>query len=70
MSKNTRIALVFGGFITAVAAALYPIFVYPLTHKDEYRQTQRINRSGINQEEVQPVGLKVWSDPFKPAEKR
>uniref|UniRef100_A0A3P9HAS5 Small integral membrane protein 20 n=1 Tax=Oryzias latipes TaxID=8090 RepID=A0A3P9HAS5_ORYLA len=61
MSKNIRIALIFGGFITTVAAALYPIFVYPLTHRDEY-QTQRINRSGINQEDVQPV-LKVWSDP-------
>lgn len=36
MSKNLRIALVFGGFVTAVAAAFYPIFFYPLTHKDEY----------------------------------
>lgn len=65
MSKNTRIALVFGGFVTAVAAAFYPIFFYPLTHKDEYRQVQKINRTGINQEEIQPVGVKIWSDPFK-----
>lgn len=36
MSKNTKIMLVFGGFVTAVAAAFYPIFFYPLTHKDEY----------------------------------
>lgn len=36
MSKNKRIALVFGGFVTAVAAAFYPIFFYPLTHKNEY----------------------------------
>lgn len=36
MSKNLRIALVFGGFVTAVAAAFYPIFFYPLTHRDEY----------------------------------
>lgn len=40
MSKNTRIALVFGGFVTAVAAAFYPIFVYPLTHKNEYSKCQ------------------------------
>lgn len=38
MSKNTRIMLVFGGFVTAVAAAFYPIFFYPLTHKDEYSE--------------------------------
>lgn len=36
MSKNQRIALIFGGFVTAVAAAFYPIFYYPLTHKSEY----------------------------------
>ncbi|CAG5929174.1 small integral membrane protein 20 [Menidia menidia] len=69
MSKNTRIALVFGGFITAVAAAFYPIFVYPLTHRDEYRSVQKMNRAGINQADVQPVGVKVWSDPFKPSDK-
>ncbi|XP_047460399.1 small integral membrane protein 20 [Mugil cephalus] len=65
MSKNTRIVLIFGGFITAVAAAFYPIFVYPLAHKEEYRDVQKMNRAGINQAAVQPVGVKVWSDPFK-----
>ncbi|XP_051285184.1 small integral membrane protein 20 [Dicentrarchus labrax] len=69
MSKNRRIVLVFGGFVTAVAAAFYPIFVYPLTHKSEYREVQKMNRTGINQADVQPVGVKIWSDPFKPAGK-
>ncbi|XP_054457150.1 small integral membrane protein 20 [Anoplopoma fimbria] len=69
MSKNQRIALVFGGFVTAVAAAFYPIFVYPLTHKEEYRNVQKVNRSGVNQADIQPVGVKIWSDPFKPADK-
>ncbi|KAJ0055449.1 hypothetical protein NL108_003813, partial [Boleophthalmus pectinirostris] len=59
MSKNTRIALIFGGFVTAVAAAFYPIFIHPLTHKDEYRAVQRVNRAGINQADVQPVGKNV-----------
>lgn len=36
MSKNTRIALIFGGFVTAIAAAFYPIFFYPYMHKREY----------------------------------
>ncbi|XP_054916225.1 small integral membrane protein 20 [Poeciliopsis prolifica] len=69
MSKNTKIVLVFGGFVTAVAAALYPIFVYPLTHKEEYREVQKVNRAGINQADIQPAGVKIWSDPFKPVEK-
>ncbi|KAM9424136.1 small integral membrane protein 20 [Pholidichthys leucotaenia] len=69
MSKNARIVLVFGGFVTAVAAAFYPIFVYPVTHKEEYREIQKLNRAGINQADVQPVGVKIWSDPFKPKDK-
>ncbi|TRY96522.1 hypothetical protein DNTS_014705 [Danionella cerebrum] len=64
MSKST--VLVFGGFIAAIAASFYPIFFYPLTHNDDYKQIQKINRTGINQADVQPVGVKIWSDPFKP----
>ncbi|XP_056156662.1 small integral membrane protein 20 [Lampris incognitus] len=65
MSPHKRIALIFGGFVTAVAAAFYPIFFYPLAHKDDYKQVQKMNREGINQADVQPVGVKIWSDPFK-----
>ncbi|KAM9832735.1 small integral membrane protein 20 isoform X1 [Syngnathus typhle] len=65
MSKNHKTVLIFGGFITAVAAAFYPIFYYPLTHKNEYREVQKTNRSGIEQADVQPLGVKIWSDPFK-----
>ncbi|KAK2863077.1 hypothetical protein Q5P01_002610 [Channa striata] len=69
MSKNMKITLIFGGFAAAVAAAFYPIFFHPLTHKDEYREVQKTNRAGINQTDVQPVGVKIWSDPFKSAGK-
>ncbi|KAG8453569.1 hypothetical protein GDO86_000267 [Hymenochirus boettgeri] len=37
MSKNTRIVLIFGGFVTAVAAALYPIVIHPMMNIDDYR---------------------------------
>ncbi|KAM7377252.1 hypothetical protein PAMA_013847 [Pampus argenteus] len=69
MSKSGKITLVFAGFVTAIAAAFYPIFVHPLMYKDDYREVQKINRTGINQADVQPVGVKIWSDPFKPASK-
>ncbi|KAM8974859.1 small integral membrane protein 20 [Pelodytes ibericus] len=65
MSRSTRIVLIFGGFVTAVAAAFYPIYFYPMKHIDEYKKEQAINRSDVIQEDVQPPGLKVWSDPFK-----
>ncbi|MEE6462315.1 hypothetical protein FKM82_001558 [Ascaphus truei] len=64
MSRNTRIILIFGGFVTAVAAAFYPIFFHPLANIDEYKREQAVNRADVNQENVQPPGLKVWSDPF------
>ncbi|KAI4885017.1 hypothetical protein NFI96_013416 [Prochilodus magdalenae] len=66
MSTNRRITLIFGGFMFAVAAAFYPILFYPLAHKDEYKEIQKVNRAGINQADVQPAGVKIWSDPFKP----
>ncbi|XP_064199893.1 small integral membrane protein 20 [Anguilla rostrata] len=65
MSRNRRTTLIFAGFVTAVAAAFYPIFFHPMTHVHEYKQVQTTNRAGINQADVQPVGVKVWSDPFK-----
>ncbi|KAM3850506.1 small integral membrane protein 20 [Diretmus argenteus] len=69
MSRNTRIMLIFGGFITAVAAAFYPIYYHPLSHPEDYKQIQKVNRAGVNQADVQPVGVKIWSDPYKAASK-
>ncbi|XP_006002723.1 small integral membrane protein 20 isoform X1 [Latimeria chalumnae] len=65
MSKNARAVLLFGGFVAAVGAAFYPIFFHPFLHVEEYKKEQMVNRTGINQEDVQPVGVKVWSDPFR-----
>uniref|UniRef100_A0A8C5LSL7 Small integral membrane protein 20 n=1 Tax=Leptobrachium leishanense TaxID=445787 RepID=A0A8C5LSL7_9ANUR len=64
MGKNTRVVLLFGGFVAAVAAAFYPIYFYPMMHIEEFKKEQAVNRSDVVQEDVQPVGLKVWSDPF------
>lgn len=64
MSRNLRTVLIFGGFIGAVGAAFYPIYFRPLMLPEEYKKEQAINRAGIIQEDVQPPGLKVWSDPF------
>uniref|UniRef100_A0A8C2UNL7 Small integral membrane protein 20 n=1 Tax=Chinchilla lanigera TaxID=34839 RepID=A0A8C2UNL7_CHILA len=64
MSRNLRTALIFGGFFSLVGAAFYPIYFRPLMRLEEYQKEQAINRAGIVQEDVQPPGLKVWSDPF------
>ncbi|XP_025293067.1 small integral membrane protein 20 isoform X1 [Canis lupus baileyi] len=38
MSPNLRTALIFGGFISLVGAAFYPIYFRPLLLPEEYRE--------------------------------
>ncbi|KAM9330375.1 small integral membrane protein 20 [Gastrophryne carolinensis] len=64
MAGSRKGLLIFGGFVAAIAAALYPIIYHPITHIDQYKKEQAVNRAGVVQEDVQPPGLKVWSDPF------
>ncbi|XP_060002176.1 small integral membrane protein 20-like [Lagenorhynchus albirostris] len=64
MTPNLRTALIFGCFISLIGAAFYPIYFRPLMRLEEYQKEQAIHRAGIVQEDVQPPGLKVWSDPF------
>ncbi|XP_030678984.1 small integral membrane protein 20 [Nomascus leucogenys] len=64
VSRSLRTALIFGSFISLIGAAFYPIYFRPLMRLEEYKKEQAINRAGIVQEDVQPPGLKVWSDPF------
>ncbi|XP_054855596.1 small integral membrane protein 20 isoform X1 [Eublepharis macularius] len=64
MARVFRTALIFGGFVAAMGAAFYPIYFRPLMFVDQYKKEQSINRAGIIQEDIQPAGLKVWSDPF------
>uniref|UniRef100_A0A672V143 Small integral membrane protein 20 n=2 Tax=Strigops habroptila TaxID=2489341 RepID=A0A672V143_STRHB len=64
MAGLYRTVGVFGGFVAVVAAAFYPIYFRPLLMPEEYKKEQSVNRAGIVQEDIQPAGLKVWSDPF------
>lgn len=38
MSRNLRTALIFGGFISLIGAAFYPIYFRPLMRPEEYRE--------------------------------
>lgn len=37
-ARNLRTALIFGGFISMVGAAFYPIYFRPLMRLEEYRE--------------------------------
>ncbi|KAK2504219.1 hypothetical protein MC885_001186 [Smutsia gigantea] len=54
MSRNLRTALIFGGFVSLIGAAFYPIYFRPLMRLEDYQKEQAVNRAGIVQEDVQP----------------
>ena len=57
------------GFIGAVVGVVglvsYPIIIDPMVNSEKYKKIQQINRAGVNQAEIQPGNMKVWSDPFE-----
>ncbi|KAG8537815.1 hypothetical protein GDO81_023793 [Engystomops pustulosus] len=57
MGRSSRMLMIFGGFSAVVAAALYPIYYHPMTHIDQYKKEQAVNRAGVVQEDVQPPGI-------------
>ncbi|XP_013791620.1 small integral membrane protein 20-like [Limulus polyphemus] len=60
-----RYARFLGGIAGLIGLALYPIIVYPYFHVEEYKDIQKKTREGINQEAIQPGGMKVWTNPFE-----
>jgi len=62
-----RMALLVGGLFGAVLMALVPVYFMPAydpkTNK-MYREIQKQARAGVDQESIQPGGMRVWSDPF------
>ncbi|XP_037773320.1 small integral membrane protein 20-like [Penaeus monodon] len=62
--RGWRYGLFLGGLVGFISAALYPIIIYPMMHVDDYKKIQAENRKDVNQEEIQPGNMKVWSDPF------
>ncbi|KXJ22458.1 Small integral membrane protein 20 [Exaiptasia diaphana] len=65
MSSKVKSTLVIGGIVAITAAALFPIVIYPKLYPEVYRDIQKETRNSINQEDIQPGNMKVWSDPFK-----
>lgn len=62
--RGIHAGVLIGGFAAAVVLALYPIVIHPYLFVHEYKQIQKHTRKDIDQESVQPGGMKVWSDPF------
>jgi len=61
-----RYAALWGGLVTAIGLAIYPVVVSPFMNPEEWRQISKETRDkhGIKQEDIQPGNMKVWTDPF------
>ncbi|XP_060523680.1 small integral membrane protein 20 [Cylas formicarius] len=58
----------YGVFITMLVGAIgltcYPIIIDPMVNTKKWKKIQDHTRKNINQEDVQPGNMKVWTDPF------
>ncbi|XP_036601428.1 small integral membrane protein 20-like [Trichosurus vulpecula] len=64
MPRNLSTVMIFGGFAFLLGTDFYPICFQPLMQTEEYKLEQAVNQAATVQVDVQPPGLKVWSDPF------
>uniref|UniRef100_T1J401 Small integral membrane protein 20 n=1 Tax=Strigamia maritima TaxID=126957 RepID=T1J401_STRMM len=54
--KGWRYGVFIGTVVGAIGLTMYPIFVHPLLHIDDYKKHQAYTREGVNQEAIQPGG--------------
>ncbi|KAK3741042.1 hypothetical protein RRG08_005732 [Elysia crispata] len=64
VKQNLRSILAIGTVVGGILIASYPIIVAPIINPEPWKEIQRSGRKGIDQEKIQPGGMKVWSDPF------
>jgi len=59
-----RYGVLIGGIVGSILLAIYPIGIHPYMYPEKWQQIQKETRMGVRQEDIQPGGMKVWSDPF------
>ncbi|XP_055601009.1 small integral membrane protein 20 [Uranotaenia lowii] len=68
--RGSNYYMFIGSIVGIIGITCYPIIVEPMINPEQYRKVQKVNRSSVKQEEIQPGNMRVWSDPFKPREDR
>jgi len=55
-----------GGLVGAIGATIYPVIIHPYMYPEKWKQQSKAIREvyEIDQEKIQPGGMKVWTDPF------
>lgn len=66
---TTRGRLYVAGLMTLTGVASYAAIIYPMMHASEFREIQEKTRRGLDRTQIQPGGMRIWSDPFTEREK-
>lgn len=66
MLKGWRFGVFVGSIVGFIGLSIYPIIITPYLHPEKWRQQSKEIRQmhNIQQESIQPGGMKVWTDPF------
>lgn len=64
LRRNLQSVLTIGTVVGGILIAAYPVIVAPYLNPDPWKEIQQRGRKGLDQEKIQPGGMKVWSDPF------
>jgi len=64
--KGWRFGVFVGSIVGFIGLSIYPIIITPYLHPEKWRQQSKEIRQmhNIQQESIQPGGMKVWTDPF------
>jgi len=64
--EGIRFVAGLGAFVGAIALTLYPIIISPMRNPEPWKQISETVRkeANIKQEDIQPGGMKVWTDPY------
>ncbi len=65
-----RYAAFVGALVGAIGITIYPIIIAPMQNPEPWKAISNEARKNINQAEIQPGNMKVWSDPFDRPEKK
>ena len=68
--KGWRYGLFLGGVVGAIGLALYPIMFRPMYNPEEWKtlsaaaRKEALEKKNLTVEDIQPSGMKVWTDPY------
>ncbi|XP_050439119.1 small integral membrane protein 20 [Adelges cooleyi] len=66
--KGWKYVAFISAFVGSIGLATYPIIIRPMTHVEEYKKAQEINRASLDQSRLQSTSMNKWTDPFEKKE--